>query len=95
MYDVAVTIVQGDGTKETITLNLASQMEFEEVEQVSSILEAFLSGIGRRHELRLAWLAWKQEGRTVPADLKAFAGQLVQVSAELKKSPFGEAEFTE
>lgn len=90
MYEVIVTVAGEDGSIETFTLNLVSQLEFEEIETVGSLLEAFIKGISRKHELRLAWLAYKQVGRTVPADLKTFAAQIKSVDAKLEKAPFGE-----
>lgn len=95
MWEVIVTILGLDGSSETITLNLASQLEFEELEKVSSIINLFVEGISRHHELRLAWLARKQEGITVPADLKAFAASIKAVKADVQRIPFGEQEPTE
>ena len=95
MYEVIVTVVGEDGSTETFTLNLVSQLEFEEIETIGSLLEAFIKGISRKHELRLAWLAYKQVGRTVPADLKTFAAQIRSVNAKLEKAPFGDTEPTE
>lgn len=95
MWEVIVTILGLDGSSETITLNLVSQLEFEELEKVPSIINMFVDGVSRHHELRLAWLARKQEGITVPANLKEFATQVRGVKVDIQPIPFGEAEPTE
>lgn len=95
MWEIVVTILGEDGSSETIALNLVSQLEFEELEGVSSIINCFVEGISRRQELRLAWLARKQLGITVPADLKAFAATVKAVKADVARLPFGDQEPTE
>lgn len=95
MWEIIVSILGEDGSTENITLNLVSQLEFEELEGVSSIINCFVDGISRRQELRLAWLARKQMGITVPADLKAFAGTIKAVKADVSRLPFGDQEPTE
>lgn len=95
MWDIIVTILGLDGVSETTTLNLSSQLEFEELEKVPSIINMFVDGISRHQELRLAWLARKQNGVTVPADLKVFASSIKAVKADLQRIPFGDPEPTE
>lgn len=94
MFEVVVTTVLADGSTKTYTLNLVSQLEFEEIEGIG-LIEAFANRISRKRELRLAWLGAKQEGETVPADIKTFATQIKGVDANLQKAPFGEAAHTE
>lgn len=89
MFEVIVSIICADGSEATYNLNLVSQIEFEEMEKVG-LVDAFASRITRTQELRLAWLGMKQEGITVPADLKSFAGTVRHVDARLERVPFGE-----
>ena len=93
MWTLTITTVRANGEESETELSFPSLIEFEEIELVS-ILDAVDNNLSAKYLRRLAWVAAKQRGETVPANIDEFGRSIKSVGYRINIVPFGETEPT-